>query len=218
MPGEPLIFVEVALTAEVPGSIQNLLSEDRAPLEAEAAEVATFYSISNCQKGLKGISFGNLLIKQVASELALAYPRLARFVTLSPLPGFNRWLGTQTTDDGHGAAARAVLDGSAPDAILRRMAARYLLTARRADGSPADPVARFHLGNGAEVHAVHAGADTSDNGSAQSSGAMVNYLYDLGRVEKNHAAFALRGQIVASRAVQGLAAAVPSQPSRETTP
>lgn len=217
MPDEPLIFVEVALTAEIPGSIDGLLSEDRTPLNAEDAKVAVFYSISNCQKGLTGISFGNLLIKQVVAELSMEFPQLTHFVTLSPIPGLNRWLDGQTIDPDHGHVASAILEGTAAPEDLRAMAARYLLKAKRGDGKPVDPVARFHLGNGAEVHDVHAGADTSDNGLAQSSGAMVNYLYDLKRTERHHEDFALKARVAAARAVTQLTTANFSTPSKELT-
>jgi malonyl-CoA decarboxylase len=187
-------------------------------LSAEAAKVAVFYSISNCQKGLGGISFGNLLIKQVVAELAVEYPALTHFVTLSPIPRLNAWLQTQLDHETHGAAARAVLDGTAAPDDLRGLAARYLLTAKRADGKPLDPVARFHLGNGAEVHEVHAGADQSPNGRAQSSGAMVNYLYDLPRTEAHHKAYAFEHKVAASKSVHARAAAPLKHLPKETTP
>jgi malonyl-CoA decarboxylase len=216
MPDEPLIFVEVALTAEVPGSINGLLSEERAPLEADQAKVAAFYSISNCQKGLTGISFGNLLIKQVVAELALEVPGLTDFVTLSPIPGFNRWLADQSKDPEYAFVAHAIQAQHASDSDLRAMAARYLLLAKRDDGLPLDPVARFHLGNGAEVHALHAGADTSANGLKQSNGVMVNYRYDLKQTERNHKAFATQATVTASRAVRTLStAAIETKPEEK---
>ena len=218
MPDEPLIFVEVALTALVPGSITKLLSEDRLALEAEDAKVAVFYSISNCQAGLAGVSFGNLLIKQVVSELRQSFPKLEKFVTLSPIPGLNGWLASQTGTAENGLAASAILTHSATDADIRAMAARYLLRAKRADGQPLDPVARFHLGNGAEVHDIHAGADISANGRSQSSGAMVNYLYDLARTERNHADFALKSIVAAAKPVQALAALALTAKPKETQP
>jgi len=203
MPDEPLIFVEVALTESVPGSIDDVLSEDREPLQAENAKVAVYYSISNCQRGLAGISFGNVLIKQVAAELAIEFPQIESFVTLSPIPGLNRWLKSQVEDTDIGIVARAILDGTAPQEDVRTMAARYLTAAKHPDtDQPVDPVARFHLGNGAEIHNVHAGADSSDNGRAQSSGAMVNYLYDLSQTEKNHENYARDGVVATSRTVQ----------------
>lgn len=196
MPDEPLIFVEVALTRGVPASIGALLSERRDTVAAERADTAVFYSISNCQAGLAGISFGNSLIKQVASDLSVQLPNLATFVTLSPIPGLLKWLRAQ----GH---APQPADG----ASMRALAAHYLLTARRADGLPVDAVARFHLGNGALVHQVHAGADLSEKGMRQSGGAMVNYLYDLARVSHNHERFAAAHEIAASSEVQSLNAA-----------
>ena len=215
MPDEPLIFVEVALTRTIPGSVTKLLSEGRTPLEAEDAEVAVFYSISNCQKGLSGISFGNLLIKQVVAEMSRDLPALKQFVTLSPIPGLNRWLATQTEDPDHGHSASAILEGRADAMDVRGMAARYLLHAKRGDGMPYDPVARFHLGNGAEVYDLHADADTSENGRAQSSGAMVNYLYDLSQTQSRHEEFALNGVVAAARPAQALANATLSAKPKE---
>ncbi|MCI5074872.1 malonyl-CoA decarboxylase [Oricola sp.] len=195
MPDEPLIFVEVALTSGVPGNIRTLLADDRERLRPEDADTAAFYSISNCQAGLSGISFGNSLIKQVAADLSMELPALKTFVTLSPIPGLCKWLEQM------GAAL-----GPDDDLILRA-AARYILTAKRTDGLPLDPVARFHLGNGAEVHAVHAGADLSPRGQEQSAGAMVNYLYDLPKASQNQERFAAAGRIAASAQVKSLAAA-----------
>ncbi|EIE52090.1 decarboxylase [Salipiger aestuarii] len=196
MPDEPLIFVEVALTRGIPGSIQALLAEDRAPLPPEDADTAVFYSISNCQPGLAGISFGNSLIKQVVGDIHAALPGLKTFVTLSPIPGLLRWLGAQDlpwdADD---------------DKAMTTLAAHYLLNAKRGDGQPVDSVARFHLGNGARVQAVHAGADLSENGMAQSAGVMVNYLYDLSKVERYHEAYAETHEVKAAQAVRSLAGA-----------
>ncbi len=207
MPDEPLIFVEVALSADIPTSIDAVLSETREPLEAHEAKVAVFYSISNCQKGLAGISFGNLLIKQVVAELALEFPQLTHFVTLSPIPGLTRWLKNQLDDPDCADVAKAMLEGDAPPEDVRVLAARYLTHAKREDGLPVDPVARFHLGNGAEIHDIHAGADSSDAGLAQSGGAMVNYLYDLSQTERNHENFALNAGVAASKNVTTMAAA-----------
>jgi malonyl-CoA decarboxylase len=217
MPDEPLIFVEVALTDVIPGSIDAVLSEGRTPLEAHQAKAAVFYSISNCQKGLTGISFGNLLIKQVVAELSLACPQIEAFVTLSPIPGLNSWLNTQAQSDTLGPVARSVLDGTAAPEIIRIIAARYLLTAKRDGGGPLDPVARFHLGNGALIHDIHANADSSPNGSTQSSGAMVNYLYDLAQTERNHESFATSGTIAASKSVRALSTATLTPKTKEPT-
>ncbi len=195
MPDEPLIFVEVALTNGIPGSVQDLLSESRAPLASEDADTATFYSISNCQAGLASISFGNSLIKQVVADLALALPGLKTFVTLSPIPGLVEWLETTRTP-----ADRE------DDAQMKALAAHYLTQAKRPDGRPLDPVARFHLGNGAEVHRVHARADTSEKGVHQSGAVMVNYLYDLDRVSQNHERYASAREIAMSADIKSLSA------------
>lgn len=195
MADEPLIFVEVALTKGIPTSVQSLLADERKEIAPQDADTAVFYSISNCQAGLAGISFGNSLIKQVVADLARELPGLKSFVTLSPIPTLNRWLA----EEGHGA-----LEQEDPKAI----AAHYLLEAKRADGMPFDPVARFHLGNGAKVHAVHANADTSANGQKQSNGTMVNYLYDLSQISKNHEQFVSEKQVVSSDAVKSLSASV----------
>lgn len=205
MPDEPLIFVEVALSDHIPGSVDDVLCEGRDPLLPEQSTAAVFYSISNCQQGLKGISFGNLLIKQVAKQLSMELPQLTHFVTLSPIARLNAWLAEQLDDEDIGPIAAAVLDGTAQSENIRAIAARYLLKAKRDTGAPFDPVALFHLGNGAEIFDVHADADSSTNGRAQSSGAMVNYLYDLTQVERNHESFALRGDIAASRVMKALA-------------
>ncbi|MGY9046076.1 hypothetical protein P775_21605 [Puniceibacterium antarcticum] len=199
MPNEPLIFVEVALTKGIPDSIQGLLADGRAPLEARNADTAVFYSISNCQSGLAGISFGNSLIKQVVADLSRELPGLKTFVTLSPIPGLTRWLEKQ---------GRPLPDDPTAQ---RQITAHYLTLAKRPDGGPVDPVARFHLGNGAQVHAVHASADTSSNGIDQSGGVMVNYLYDLAQITQNHEKFATVGTIAASSEVRALASAVTLQ-------
>ena len=207
MPDEPLIFVEVALTKGIPGSVQALLAEDRIAMPADDADTAVFYSISNCQAGLASISFGNSLIKQVAADLAIELPGLDTFVTLSPIPGLAAWLG----DNGHDWH-------SADPGRMAQLAAHYLLRAKGRGGLPMDPVARFHLGNGAIVHAVHADADTSDNGRAQSGGTMVNYLYDLPRIAQNHENFVTTRKVVATAAVTALAqaAALPQTDERDT--
>ena len=195
MAAEPLIFVEVALTKGVPNSVQDLLKNEREEIEAEDADTAVFYSISNCQAGLAGISFGNSLIKQVVSDLSKDLPNLSTFVTLSPIPGLNKWLGSTDMN---------ILDEAENQAV----AAHYLLEAKRSDGMPFDPVARFHLGNGALVYAVHAEADTSPNGRKKSNGAMVNYLYDLSQISHNHEKFVGEQTVVASAAVKVLSGSV----------
>ncbi|KIC20436.1 malonyl-CoA decarboxylase [Leisingera sp. ANG-Vp] len=200
MPDEPLIFVEVALTKGIPVSVQALLTEDREAMPAEDATTAVFYSISNCQAGLASISFGNSLIKQVASDLAAELSGLDTFVTLSPIPGLTKWVKQE-----------GLRWNEEDPEEMRATAARYLLTAKGKGGLPYDPVARFHLGNGAIVHAVHADADTSDKGRAQSGSTMVNYLYDLKKTAQNHEHFAATQQVAASAEVQSLAASASAQ-------
>ena len=218
---EPLIFVEVALTDELPGAIGPILAAKRETMDKDDVDTAVFYSISNCQRGLAGVSFGNFLIKQVVEEVSRENPKLKRFVTLSPVPGFASWLKRER----HSGASRALTqedidalanldtDGwwQVPETRepveepLMRAAAWYFLHARNSRGFPADPVARFHLGNGARLEQMHFLADGSENGIRQSYGLMVNYLYDLDDIEKNHEAFAENRMVVASNAVRKLA-------------
>ncbi len=214
---DPLIFVEVALTEDIPGAIAPILAETRAPLDPAKARTAVFYSISNCQSGLRGISFGNFLIKQVVEELRREFPALRTFVTLSPVPGLRGWAlgpGAATLDAEERAtvAALEALPGGMADkayaaaaAPAAAIAARYLLDARAAKGGAVDPVARFHLGNGARLERVNAGADLSARGRAQSWGAMVNYLYDLDLIERNHEAYAAGDEIATTPLVRRLA-------------
>lgn len=201
---EPLIFVEVALGQDIPGSISAIL-DDRIDEDDWSPEfkTATFYSISNCQPGLKNISFGNFLIKQVVQELQTEFPTIKHFVTLSPIPGFEEWL--QADKDDESAALTALKrevraheqdpDLSEEEAqALKKLIFNYLATAKSGT-YPADPVARFHLGNGAMIHQVHVGADVSKKGLSQSRGAMVNYLYELGSIERNHEAYVTEGTV-----------------------
>ena len=194
MRDDPLIFVEVALTPELPGAIHDVIAEKRTPIDPREATCAIFYSISNCQEGLRGIPFGNHLIKRVVGLLKEDLPHLKTFATLSPVPGFARWLARE-----QGAEATVP-----PAQELRRLAARYLVNAKGKGNQPLDPVARFHLGNGARLEAVHADADLSPNGQKQSHGVMVNYLYELGDIEANFFALTELGTVAHSRAVQGL--------------
>jgi malonyl-CoA decarboxylase len=200
---EPLIFVEVALTREIPGSIQGLLAEEREILPAREARTAVFYSISNCQPGLRGVSFGNFLIKQVVEELSRELPSLATFVTLSPVPGFAAWLAKCGN-----APSLAPGWHSDPElaerarAQLLPLAAEYFLAAKGPGGKPVDPVARFHLGNGARLERLNWLGDTSAKGLREAHGLMVNYLYDLRFIEANHEAFANEGAVVASDSVR----------------
>lgn len=216
---EPLIFVEVALMAEMPSAIEPILAETRTALSPEAATCAVFYSISNCQKGLSAISFGNFLIKQVVEELRRDLPGLSRFVTLSPVPGFRAFVERERAnpaspyletadrvlladDDSEGADAH---DLAAFRAMTERLLARYFLEARTPNGRVIDPVARFHLGNGARLERLNPLADFSEKGWRDSYAAMVNYLYDLDQIEENHEKFAIRGLVAASASVQAAA-------------
>jgi len=221
MPDEPLIFVEVALTAEIPDNIQGILDPARLQIDLAEARCAVFYSISNCQKGLRGLSFGNFLIRQVAADLSRDLPQLRHFVTLSPAPGFLAYLraaaassGADPVDTPEAAdAERLSRPGWWDDAVgaerLREIvlpyALRYFLLAKLANGKPLDPVARFHLGNGARLERINWLADRSDDGQRQSGGVMVNYVYDLAEVEENHEAFAHRGSIAIGKPLQRLA-------------
>lgn len=200
MHDEPLIFVEVALTTDIPDSIQALLDADRPMLSAADAKTAVFYSISNCQPGLKGISFGHFLIKQVATDLNRELPSLTTFVTLSPIPGLIRWLRS-TADDAAMIDRLQAPPGDDPaqeaalaDLVMQK-AVTYFMEARTGSGKLVDPVARFHLGNGARLERLNWRADISPNGLPQSGGLMVNYLYDLPRIEEYHEAYANRTEI-----------------------
>jgi malonyl-CoA decarboxylase len=218
---EPLIFIEVALTRGMSAHVQPLL-DINAPVAGPAqADSAIFYSITNCQEGLRGISFGNLLIKQVAEGLKGEFPHLKQFATLSPIPGFRRWLDTSDArarlSAGPNAEQRLALlsaieapgwhQGEVPETLqklLMRLCAWYLLHAKQ-DAEPLDPVARFHLSNGASLERLNWLGDTSDSGTARSAGMMVNYVYRLEDVERNHERYFADHAIVASRAVEKLA-------------
>ncbi|GGE99382.1 decarboxylase [Aliidongia dinghuensis] len=231
---EPLIFVEVALVNGLSQAIQPLLEQGNIQVP-KAPDTAIFYSISNCQKGLRGISFGNFLIKQVVEELKAETPSLTRFATLSPVPGFRRWLEARfdagakhmlTAEErvpiaaladikGAKGAFRRLLDApgwhedtataAALKAPLLRLCAEYLTAANEGKG-PADPVARFHLGNGARLERVNWLANMAPRGLKESYGVMVNYLYDLERIEANHEAFVRHGTVAHSDAVAALVA------------
>jgi malonyl-CoA decarboxylase len=213
---EPLIFVEVALTETIPGAIAPLLAEGRQPVPIERARTAVFYSISNTQKGLGGISFGSFLIKQVVEELRRELPKLDTFVTLSPVPGFGQWL-KQATDVPVSDEERTLLESldkgdwiedaeltTKLRAVLEPLAAYYFLKARTPKGRLIDSVARFHLGNGARLERIDWLGDISPKGLRESAGIMVNYLYRLDDIEKNHEAYANDGEVVASSAVKKL--------------
>ncbi|MEH6593558.1 MAG: malonyl-CoA decarboxylase [Halioglobus sp.] len=207
---DPLVFVEIALTDELPGAIAPLLVQDREVPARDDVNTVVFYSISNCHPGLAGVSFGNFLIKNVVEELKKEIPGLKTFVTLSPVPGFRRWLLqadlTGLVDEEMAAKVVEPIDRVVESNVyeaLTKLCAHYLL--KEKSGQLArDPVARFHLGNGARLHRVHGGADLSPKGREQSAGIMVNYLYDLTKIEVNHEAYFDKGKVSASRAVSRL--------------
>jgi malonyl-CoA decarboxylase len=218
LPGEPLIFVEVALVEGLATSMPPLLSqhveEDTARAQAAGADTAIFYSISNCQDGLRGVSFGNFLIKQVVEELQAEFPQLKRFSTLSPVPGFRRWLTQQLAAESNPDAAllpKLARDGWWHDpeqseplrAALMRLCAIYL-TRRPSPGNRIDPVARFHLGNGARLERINWLGNTELRAIQESFGIMVNYLYDHDSIENNHEAFVRGGTIARSPDVDAL--------------
>jgi malonyl-CoA decarboxylase len=238
MPDEPLIFVEVALVSGIAGNIDTLLDETAPMGNPQTADTAIFYSISNCQRGLVGISFGDFLIKRVVDALAAELPRLKTFATLSPLPAFRAWLAAEAEQGplllpSEAKTVEVVSAGmdaaGADDALLRlldrpewvddlriaaalrepllRLAARYLLHARAPSGRALDPVAHFHLSNGARVEQLDWLGDRSPKGLQQSAGIMVNYLYRLGDIEANHEAYRDEGRVAASSMVRGLARA-----------
>ena len=210
MGNDPLVFVEVALTDQVPGAISPLLDLERETIAPEKVNTVVFYSISNCHPGLAGISFGNFLIKNVVEVLNKEMNGLKTFVTLSPVPGFRRWLQTADLEDlvpetlvkkVRAPVGRAV-EGEVQAALVR-LCAHYLVKVKYGELAK-DPVARFHLGNGASLHRLHWGADLTPNGREQSAGIMVNYLYNLAKIEINHEEYFENGKINASKTVTRL--------------
>lgn len=224
LPDEPLIFVEVALVRGLAAAVQPLLDPASGIVDSNRADTAIFYSISDCQAGLHGISFGNFLIKQVAAELQGELPKLKTFATLSPAPGFGAWLeanverlalmkgGSELAAWVERAKGQTGRRGAAPGEesreFLQRLCAHYLTRARRDDGRPLDAVARFHLRNGARLERINWGADNSPRGLAQSAGIMVNYLYEIDEVERNHEDYVNQGKIAVSRRIESLARAL----------
>jgi len=234
MPGEPLIFVEVALVLGLAGSVQGLLDEKAPVLDPKEADTAIFYSISNCQPGLAGISFGNFLIKRVVTELSAEFRNLRTFATLSPIPGFRRWLDATLKAPAHdllspeetaslqsafpaetGAASLAGIVAKTgwwtepglrktAEPTLVRLCARYLLNEGEKKRAR-DPVAHFHLSNGARVERLNMAGDTSDKGARESATLMVNYLYDPAKIEDWHEDYAGEGKRNASTVVRKLA-------------
>ena len=208
MPDDPLVFVEVAITAGTPAAIAPIIDKTNEPNDASELNTAVFYSISNCHPGLAGVSFGNFLIKQVVKEVGKRFPLIKRFITLSPVPGFAKWLASEKGGD----AAEELRLLAAPEGRETRdrrwesavaLCAHFLINERR-NNLAADPVARFHLGNGASLHAIHWAADLSERGLAQSTGIMVNYLYDLDNIEENHDAYFDEGRVARSKHVNRL--------------
>ena len=214
LPDEPIIFIEVALTKAMSSEVQPLLDPDSPVVDPAGASCAIFYSITNCQEGLRGISFGNFLIKQVAEDLSREFPRLNIFATLSPIPGFRRWLAETAATQAQLAEIAGALDeadwaqrappGSRLQAELTRLCAHYLQYAKQGK-DPADSVARFHLSNGARMERINWLADSSKAGMARSAGLMVNYVYRLKDVERNHEAYANKRAVVASPGLSLLA-------------
>ncbi len=203
---DPVVFVEVALTEDVPSAIAPLLDLDHRSEPGKANTVA-FYSISNCHSGLAGVSFGNFLIKNVVDELRKELPSIKTFVTLSPVPGFRKWLLDADLSELVPEEKIPELKSPVPESIsdelgdtLAGLCAFYLLKVKAGE-LPLDPVARFHLGNGARLHRINSRADMSEKGRAQSGGIMVNYLYDLSKIEVNHEAYFGKGKISVSRSV-----------------
>jgi len=225
LPGEPLIFVEVALVTGLAGSVTALLARDTAAPEqhrrAAAADTAIFYSISNCQDGLRGISFGNFLIKQVVEELRTERPQLTSFSTLSPIPGFRPWAEKNLVNAGLSPEDIAALAtpnwwqtglAAALQAPLTRLCAKYLTTTT--PKGPLDPVAKFHLGNGARLERLNWLGNPTLRGLTESYGLMVNYLYDIASIEANHEAFIRDNAIIRSPEIDALLTPPPPLPEK----
>ena len=234
MPNEPLIFVEVALVVGMADNVQALLDPRAPVQDPKLANTAIFYSINNAQRGLDGISFGNFLIKRVVDRLSQEFPHLKTFATLSPIPGFVSWLKKAVAEGGTGLllpserkalAAAGVRKGAkgwlkeaigaakwaedeavakALKATLMRLCARYLAREKRPNGAALDPVAHFHLSNGARMERLNWMGDRSARGLRQSAGIMINYRYDLARIDANHEAYRSSGKRALSSAVKNL--------------
>lgn len=217
---EPLIFVEVALTVDKPSQISSILDTSREMLDPSLAKTAVFYSISNCQQGLRGVPLGSFLIKQVVEDLRATFTELKDYVTLSPVPSYSNWVdqllndGTVELSKGHREALSSLIDGqwvenskltSEMEPLVHSSIASYLVQQKNGGGLPKDPVARFHLGNGAQLERINWPADLSPVGLKASYGAMVNYSYKLADIEKNHERFVENGEIATSSNVDRLA-------------
>jgi len=221
MPDEPLVFVEIALTAGMATELAPLLDARAPELDLERADTAVFYSISNCQPGLAGVNLGTALIKQVVEALRVDLPQLRRFVTLSPIPGFRAWVESQLGDRARLGERELALLPAEPARMLERlsaaewdadeavrpallaMCARYLTTTR--DGRAPDPVANFHLSNGATIERIDWMADATPKGREQSFGVMANYLYEPDRIPERAEAYATKGEIPMAAEVRELA-------------
>jgi len=218
MPGDPLIFVQIALTNGAADAIAPLIASERELTNVRETDTAVFYSITNCHNGLRGISFGNFLLKQVIEELRLDLENISQFVTLSPVPGFCEWITDTAVDKlpeearEDVFAAREIVAAETPvdqlsehaGTLLMKLCAYYLLNAKH-KGQPIDPVARFHLGNGAALERLNWAANASAAGLSRSAGIMANYVYRLKDIEKNHESFFADGKVVASTDVKKLA-------------
>lgn len=203
MEDEPLIFIEVALTKNIPAKINEILDPNRLMIKSQEATTAVFYSISNCQKGLQGISFGNFLIKQVAKDLQNNFENLSKFVTLSPVPGFSKWLKSIDTNFFNKMYNKLSTNKiQKSEAILNENILKYFFISNRIDNLPNDPVARFHIGNGAILERINFLSDTSEKGLEQSLGFMVNYLYNLEDVEINHEKYVVDKKINTSKSLE----------------
>jgi malonyl-CoA decarboxylase len=215
LPDDPLIFIEVALTRGLPANVQMLLDPQSEVGDPHRADHAVFYSITNCQEGLRGVSFGNFLIKQVAEDLGREFHNLRNFLTLSPIPGFRSWLTTLTSGRPPVSAALTALLAAKPTAAadvprslegeLTALCADYLLHAKRGDREPADPVARFHLANGASLERINWLGDESVTGIRRSFGLTANYVYRLSELEQNHEAYVRELRVVATPTLARLA-------------
>lgn len=220
MMDDPLIFVEVALLEAIPGAVAPILAESDTSIDPHTANTAAFYSISNCQPGLRGIAFGNFLIKQAVMDIRREFPNIRNFATLSPIPGFRRWATSQLQSDHALASAdqrflqelaeyehKELQDESLhpiDSDTLKELVAYYIVSARKTGGQVIDPVARFHLGNGARLDNIHTTADLSPQGIQNSWGAMVNYVYELEDIERNHEAFASDNVVTHSKSISDL--------------
>ena len=229
LPSEPIIFVQVALVSGLSSSVDDIIRSEEAPLDEADADTAIFYSISNCQLGLRGIAFGDLLIKQVVEQLTEELPHIKTFATLSPVPGFGKWLSKIREADAKSdtkalpfvnAAERDLLDGLLADKagdwasseshcaklqpLLERLCAHYMVIAKSGE-QPLDPVSRFHLRNGARLERLNWLGDRSQKGLKQSHGLLVNYVYDSAVVTRNHERYVYENSVICSSSIASLA-------------